>query len=283
MISDFEYLRSNYDKVQGAIGSINSKMLLKGIRKFSGKNSKVFYEHSVEETKPIFGGRTLVKSNFDRTLVLIEPSPGYDGIVLLPYNIDDIKSPYPLDYMNDYCMPKVMNSLNRYRTKRYFSVDLEYILSISAAFDNLDFTVFSGEAERILKAWLHVMTHGVLASDGKTIMLQSSKNEYGNDVGTRVLVRNSSYVSGSNDNNIGAPYAQSIDPEWALSGDDYSKVQCLNTVFTALAKGNDLLYSKPIVSGIIKDISIDRYGDPQYLSNLLNVKDAKLYKKENME
>jgi len=283
MIGDFEYLRSNYDKVQGAVGPINNKMLLKGVRKFLGKNSKVFYEHSIEETKPIFAGSAPLEPGFDSELVLIEPLPGSDGVVLLPYNIDDIESPYPLDYRNDYCMPKIMNSLNRYRTKRYFSVDLEYVLSISAAFSNLDFTAFEGEAKRILKAWIHVMSYGVLASDDKTIMLQSSKNEYGNDVGTRVLVRNSSYIIGSNDNDIGAPYAQSTDPEWALSGDDYSKVQCLNTVFTALAEGNDLLYSKPIVSGIVKDISIDRYGDPQYLPNLLNVKDAKLYKKENME
>jgi hypothetical protein len=276
MINDFTYLNGNAAKVSDTLGDINGKMLLAGAKRYFGANSKVFYKHSISETRPIYlGSRYEPSESIDNNLVLIEPNEDR-GVVLIPYSLSSANAPYDLEYKNQYCMTPIASSLEQFKTKTYFSVDLDYVLAVSSALTTFDFSRFTGEGERILKAWIHVMTYGVKASDGETIMLQSTKNEYGKEVPNRVIVRNSTYGNTEASDN-GAPYAESKDGEWALSAEDYSKVQALNVIMSALVQGNDFLYSKPIVDGIIRGISIDRFKTPYYLTDLLKINNVSAY------
>jgi hypothetical protein len=276
MINDFTFLYGNNKKVSDALGETNAEMLLKNSKRVFGGREQVFFEYAREETHPIYNGRQgpEPKENFVRRGIVVDrnnSSPS--GATVMAMDIDTSKHGYDVKYNHQYCMPVILNSLEQFETKKFFSVDLEYILSISRAFTDYDFSHFDGEGLRILKAWLFVMSYGVRHSeDPSIIMIHSSKNEYGEKARTRSVVRNSFYNNEAPLTDIGAPYAESTDSEWALSGDDYSKVQALNVLMTELSKGTPLLYNYTIMPDMVNNTR--QYGatTPEYLLSILDMR-----------
>jgi hypothetical protein len=275
MINDFTFLYGNDKKVSDALGETNSEMLLKNAKRVFGGREKVFFEYARDETRPIYMGREdpapKSTSNIQRGIVVIKNNKSPSGATLMPMDIDLSTHKYDLKYNHQYCMPAILNSLEQFETKKFFSIDLEYILSVSRAFTDFDFSNFDGEGLRILKAWIYVMTYGEKLEDG-TIILRSSKNEYGEKARPRAIVRNSFYNSTDPVNELGAPYAQSTDGEWALTGEDYSKVQALNVLMTELSKGKPLLYNYTIMPDLVNNTR--QYGAtvPDYLLGILDMK-----------
>lgn len=285
MINDFTFLYGNASKVKDAFGNINEEMLLRGAKSIFGGQDQVFFEYGRDETNPLMCGACnvdLFRSSGNSGVVSISKSQ--DGrLVLTPLEADaDGSLRYNVSYRHQFCNFPIANKLYTKETKKYFSVDLEYILRITRAMTTYDFSEFSGEGKRILKAWIFVMTYGSKHPDEPdTIMLHSSRNEYGEPVSNRVIVRNSYYEEGKDHTYLGAPYAESRDPEWALTADDYSRVAALDRVFTELSLGSPLLYNNTIVPSLIHD-SID-YGDtvPGYLKSILEMR--KQLKNENTQ
>jgi hypothetical protein len=138
-----------------------------------------------------------------------------------------------------------------------------------------DFSHFTGEGLRILKAWLFVSTYGHRHPDEPdTIMIQSSKNEYGEEARNRVFIRNAYYEENVDYSRQGSPYGESNDPDWALSGDDYSRVAALDVIFTELSKGTPLYYDGSIVPNLINNTR--QYGNfvPEYFHSIVDMKTA---------
>jgi len=286
MINDFTFLYGNNQKVQDTFGETNPEMLLKNAKRIFGGREQVFFEYAREETSPIYMGRQEPDPKRSgqtlRGIVVGKNNQSPSGATAMIMDVDLSKHGYDLKYNYDYCMPVVLNSLETFKTKKYFSVDLEYILSISRAMTDFDFSHFDGEGHRILKAWMFVMTYGVRHSeDPSVIMIHSNKNEYGEDARNRAVVRNSFYNETAPLTDIGAPYAQSTDNEWALSADDYSRVQALNMIMTELSKGTPLLYDYSIMPDLVDNTR--QYGEtvPGYLTNILDMK--KLINEQNIK
>jgi len=208
-------------------------------------------------------------------LLISENGNAAIGLVLEPIVITG-SSRYDVEYIHEYCRTPLLDNFSTFETKKYFSIDLSYILAISRAMTTYDFSQFDGEGLRILKAWLFVMTYGTRHPDDEsTIMLQSSKNEYGEESRDRVIIRNLYYDRDEEDySRQGSPYGESNDSEWALSGDDYSRVAALDKIFTELSKGTSLYYDGSIVPDLINGTR--QYGDlvPEYLNSILNMKNA---------
>jgi len=276
MINDFTFLYGNNKKVDDAFGETNSEMLLRNSKRIFGGREKVFFEYAIEETKPIYNGRLEPdpkNNNIRMGIVINKNNSSPSGATAIPMNIDLSKHGYDLKYNHQYCMPAILNSLEQFETKKFFAIDLEYILSVSRAFTDLDFSNFDGEGLRILKAWTFVMSYGERSTtDPETIMIRTNKNEYGEYARPRAIVRNSFYNSTDPVKNLGAPYAQSTDDEWALTSDDYSKVQALNVLMTELSKGTPLLYNYSIMPDLINNTRQYNSTVPNYLLSILDMK-----------
>lgn len=274
MINDFTFIYGNSEKVNDSFGPINSEMLLNGAKRIFGGKEQVFFEYARDEAFPRIRGQVPEVKKYSETngLLLSNNKNAALGLDLNPI-ITTGSSRYGTQYVHQFCRPQLLGKLDTFETKKYYSIDLSYILSISRAMTDYDFSQFDGEGLRILKAWLFVMTYGQRhPEDETTIMLQSSKNEYGEEVRNRVLTRNIYYSEEEAQYaHQGSPYGESYDNEWALRGDDYPKVAALDMIFTELSKGTPLYYDGSKVPDLIKGSR--RYADlvPKYLQNILGM------------
>lgn len=281
MINDFTFLYGTPEKVNDAFGALNSEMLLKGAKRIFGGREQVFFEYARDESQPYYDGQFVENERYDTGyetagLLLTENGNAAIGLDVQPVSIMTGDSRYEADYIHGYCRTPLLDGFNTFETKKYFSIDLSYILSISRAMTTYDFSQFDGEGLRILKAWLFVMTYGVRhPEDEKTIMVQSSKNEYGEEARNRVITRNLYFEKAIEQYSLqGSPYGESNDDEWALRGDDYPKVAALDKIFNELSKGTPLYYEGSLVPDLIKGTR--QYADlvPEYLQQIFNMQEA---------
>jgi len=285
MINEFSFLYGNNEKVTNAFGEYNGEALLNNAKRIFAGNEQVFFEYGRDETRSRYGEvktQIPVMQN-DKNYIaasIEERAPSRITLIgMYGTDIDTGTARYSVGYRNQYCRPlinpkKSMDSLATYETKKYFTIDLSYILKISRAFTNYDFSVFSGEGLRILKAWIYVMTYGVHhPEEPNLIMIQASKNEYGNKVRNRVIVRNSYYDGERRYMYYGSPYAESTDDEWALSADDYSKVAALDTIMTELSLGTPLIREAGDALDLISGGR--EYGAlvPEYFKSILGMRE----------
>ena len=281
MLNEFTDLYFNNEKIRDAFGDYNGNALLNNAKRVFGGREKVFFEYGRDESYPINNGirSTEIKDVSKNVILKLNdhlPSPS--GLTVIPMHGSDIEtssSRYDVEYVNQFCKPVLLGKFRTYETKKYFSVDLSYIMAISRAFTDLKFDQFDGEGMRILQAWIFVMTYGSHhPEDHELIMVRSSKNEYGKSARNRVIVRNGYYADDEDFNKMGSPYGESSDNEWALSAEDYAKVAALDSVFTELSKGKPLLYNGTIVPDLIRNTR--QYGDtvPNYLTDVLGAKQS---------
>ena len=284
MLNEFTLAYRDNKKIINAFGEYNGEQLLKNSKRIFGGREQVFFEYGRDETAPVYNDirksekKKITKNKYMQVSAENRAESGFTLIGMFGTDIDTGSARYDVEYANGYCHPlinpkKSMGSLRSYETKKYYSVDLSYILRISRAFTDYDFSVFDGEGLRILKAWIFVMTYGVRhPEEPGLIMIQASKNEYGSEVRNRVLVRNSHYMNDQRYVYFGAPYGESVDEEWALSADDYSKVAALDTIMTELARATPLIRDGAIVPDLIHGSR--EYGSttPMYFKDILGMK-----------
>ena len=280
MLNEFTPLYHSNEKVTNAFGEYNGRALLNNAKRVFGGREQVFFEYGKDESMPIYNTTYPKKKPVKKNVILnvnshVESPSGLTVISMHSDDIDTSTSRYDVDYVNQHCRPVLLGSFKTYETKRFYSVDLSYVMAISRAFTDLKFDQFDGEGLRILKAWIFVMTYGIHHPDEyETIMLQSSKNEYGSSARNRVIVRNGFYRNKTDTSRMGAPYGESSDEEWALSSEDYSKVAALDSVFTELSKGSSLLYNGSIIPDLIRNSR--EYGGivPDYFTDFLGSKNS---------
>ncbi|MCK5848598.1 MAG: hypothetical protein KAH01_05320 [Caldisericia bacterium] len=279
MLNEFTLAYRDDEKIKNVFGDYNGTQLLKNAKRIFGGKEQVFFEYGRDESAPIFADA--VNPNVNETsknVILkvnqhVESPSGLTAISMTGEGIDTGTSRYDVEYANQYCRPILLGHFKTYETKKYYSIDLSYILAISRSFTDLNFENFEGEGLRILKAWLFVMTYGSHhPEEHELIMVRSSKNEYGESARNRAVVRNSYYKKGEDFNKMGAPYGESRDDEWALSSDDYAKVAALDSIFTQLSLGTPLLYNGSIVPDLIRNSR--QYGStvPEYFNDILTAK-----------
>ena len=277
MLNEFTAAYYDDQKIKNAFGEYNGTQLLKNAKRIFGGKEQVFFEYGRDELSPIFNNTIDPKiKDVSENVILkvnqhIESPSGLTAISMTGGDIDAGTSRYDVEYANQHCRPILLGNFKTYETKKYYSIDLSYILAISRSFTDLNFENFEGEGLRILKAWLFVMSYGFHHPDEhELIMVRSSKNEYGNDARNRVIVRNSYYKKGEAFNKMGAPYGESRDGEWTLSADDYAKVAALDSIFTQLSLGTPLLYNGSIVPDLIRNSR--QYGAtvPDYFNSIMD-------------
>ncbi len=278
MLNEFTFLYPDNEAVTDAFGEYNGRALLNNAKRIFGGKEQVFFEYGKDESMPIYNDVLPSKQKkVNKNVILnvnshVESPSGLTVISMHSSDTDTSTVRYDADYVHQYCRPVLLGNFKTFETKRFYSIDLSYILAISRAFTDLKFDQFEGEGLRILKAWIFVMTYGIHHPDEyELIMIQSSKNEYGESARNRSIVRNG-YYKGEAINKMGAPYGESSDDEWALSSSDYSKVAALDSIFAELSKGSPLLYNGSIVPDLIRNSR--QYGDtvPEYFVDLLGAK-----------
>ncbi len=279
MLNEFTFLYVDNEAITDAFGEYNGRALLNNSKRIFGGREQVFFEYGKDETMPIFDNTLSSKQKkVNKNVILnvnshIESPSGLTVISMHSDDIDTSTTRYDADYVHQHCRPILLGNFKTFETKRYYSIDLSYILAISRAFTDFKFDQFEGEGLRILQAWIFVMTYGVHHPDEyELIMLQASKNEYGKKTRNRPIIRNGYYAKDEEVSRMGAPYGESSDEEWALSSSDYSKVAALDSIFAELSKGSPLLYNGSIVPDLIRNSR--QYGDtvPEYFVDLLGAK-----------
>lgn len=237
----------------------------------------------------------LIAKNKDIILSISKSNQAPSGMVITPLAVTSTnqnESPslkYDTAYVNGYCCGGAVAGF--YNDNRnidpipgesfeyaftcstdYYSIDIGFMLSVIRAFSNLDFSMFDGEAKRLIKAWTHLMSYGERdTEDNDIIMLKSSYNEYGESVRKRVAIRNHFFPSDT-DLSAGAVFAGNNDDEWSLSADDYSKLAVLDLVFSVMSMGAPIY----TIDSSGKDLVgwAETYGElyNEYFNDMLNTK-----------
>ena len=279
MLNEFTDLYRRNPEIRDAFGDYNGSALLNNAKRIFGGREQVFFEYGKDESMPIFDDqypREIKKVKKNTILHVNDHRESPSGLTVISMHGKDLESGtkrYDSGYVHQYCRPILLGNFKTFETKRYFSIDLSYIMAISRAFTDYKFDQFDGEGRRILQAWIFVMTYGIHhPEEYELIMVKSSRNEYGEEARNRAIIRNSFYKKDTYTKNMGAPYGESRDDEWALSADDYAKVAALDSIFTELSKGSPLLYNGTIIPDLIRDSR--QYGDtvPEYFNDFLGSK-----------
>ncbi|MCK5848724.1 MAG: hypothetical protein KAH01_05955, partial [Caldisericia bacterium] len=172
MLNEFTFAYRNNEKIKNAFGEYNGEQLLKNSKRVFGGREQVFFEYGRDESSPVYNKirkQEKLKISKNKYIQVSKENRSESGLTMIGMfgtDHDTGTARYDVEYVNGYCHPlinpkKSMGALRTYETKKYYSVDLSYILRISRAFTDFDFSVFDGEGLRILKAWIFVMTYGV--------------------------------------------------------------------------------------------------------------------------
>jgi hypothetical protein len=263
MIGDFTFLYGRNRNINDAFGSYNKDMGLKNAKKIFGGNGKVFFEYAKDSFPAIDTSINTSTNNISYTTT----TTGNILVYPIGYN-------YEAEIINS-GKNTLLDSIKLKSDKKFYAIDLTYILNITRAMTTLDFSHFTGEGKRILNAWIFVMSKGTKDQYGR-IRIDSYNNEYGVEPRGRVIIRNSD--DGQTHTGLyGYYYATSNDKEFALTPDDYSRVAALDAVFNELVNAKDISADGHISKNVISDLN--EYGDtrPKYFDDIMATKKSMSY------
>ena len=151
MLNEFTASYYDDDAILNAFGDYNGTALLRNAKRIFGGREQVFFEYGRDESMPIMNKQYPLEQkpiHKDTLLHVASHTTSPSGLTVISMtntDTDTNTTRYDADYVHQYCKPVLLGSFKTYETKKFFSIDLSYILAISRAFTDLKFDQFEGE------------------------------------------------------------------------------------------------------------------------------------------